>query len=259
MPDETRRSENIMILVTGGTGTLGRHVLPLLRRAGHEVRVLSRAHGADLATGAGVAAALDGADTILHLAGSAKGDGDKARTLVRAAKSARHIVYISVVGCERIPVRTAVDRAGFGYFAEKRTAELVIENSGLPWTTLRATQFHDLTLKVAESAAKLPVMPAFAGVRFQPVETAEVAARLVQLTLGDPAGLVPDLAGPRAYAMTDLFRAYLQATGRRRPILPLRGAGGAYRAVRSGANLPLAGADLGTVTWEDFLAAQPSS
>jgi uncharacterized protein YbjT (DUF2867 family) len=154
---------------------------------------------------------------------------------------------------ERIPVRSAVDRAGFGYFAEKRDAELVIESSGLPWTTLRATQFHDLILTVAEGAARSPVMPAFAGVRFQPVATSDVAARLVRLTLADPAGLVADLAGPRAYAMTDLFRGYLRATGRRRLILPVRGAGGAYRAVRAGANLPLPGATRGTVTWEEFL------
>ncbi|MEU4237469.1 SDR family oxidoreductase [Actinoplanes sp. NPDC026619] len=247
-----------MILVTGGTGTLGKHVVPLLQQGGHEVRILSRQYGADLSTGEGVDAALDGADIVLHLAGSQKGDGGKARTLVRAAKNAGrpHLIYISVVGCERIPVKSSMDRGGFGYFAEKREAELVIESSGLPWTTLRATQFHDLTLKVAQGAAKLPVMPAFAGVRFQPVETAEVATRLVQLTLGDPAGLVTDLAGPQPYAMTDLFRLYLRATGRHRAIVPLRGAGGAYRAVRAGANLPLNGADLGRVTWEDFLVAQ---
>ncbi|GAA0579192.1 NAD(P)H-binding protein [Paractinoplanes ferrugineus] len=250
-----------MILVTGGTGTLGAHVVPLLRRAGHEVRILSRGHGADLATGRNVDAALAGVHTVLHLAGSRTGDGDKARTLVRAAERAGrpHLVHISVVGCERIPVRTAVDRGGFGYFAEKRDAELVIENSALPWTMLRATQFHDLTRNLARGAARLPVMPAFAGVHFQPVDTAEVAARLVGLALGEPAGLVPELAGPRPYAMAELFRTYLRATGRRRAIVSLRGAGGAYRAVRSGANLPLAGADLGTVTWEDFLSTAAQS
>ena len=199
------------ILVTGGTGTLGRHVVPRLRDAGCDVRVLSRhRHPAedgvefmtgDLATGEGVQAAVAGIGTVVHLAGSAKGDEDKARNLVRAASRAgvRHLVYISVVGADRIPVSSGVDRAMFGYFAAKRAAERVVADSGLPWTTLRATQFHDLVLTVARQLAKLPVVPVPAGFRFQPVDADEVAARLVELTLGPPAGLVPDLGGPRVY------------------------------------------------------------
>src|SRR5215203_2519902 len=195
------------ILVTGGTGTLGRLVVRRLRDAGCDLRVLSRrSHKSgdgiefmtgDLATGEGVEAAVDGIETIVHLAGSAKGEEDKARNLVQAASraAAPHLVYISVVGAERIPVVSGVDRAMFGYFASKRAAEKVIEDSGLPWTTLRATQFHDLMLMVAQALAKLPVVPVPAGFRVQPVDADEVAARLVELTLGEPAGLVPDMGG----------------------------------------------------------------
>src|SRR5919112_4902333 len=114
------------ILVTGGTGTLGRHVVRRLRDAGNNVRVLSRSsHEAedgiqfmsgDLATGEGIEAAVDGIETIVHLAGSAKGDEDKARNLVRGASSQTrlpHLVYISVVGADRIPMVSRVDRAMF--------------------------------------------------------------------------------------------------------------------------------------------------
>jgi uncharacterized protein YbjT (DUF2867 family) len=255
------------ILVTGGAGNLGRLVVPRLQQAGVRVRVLSRSERpaadgvelvrGDLATGAGVAEAVRGVDTIVHLAGNAKGDGDLARTLVAAATDAGrpHVVNISVVGAERVPVVSGVDRGMFGYFAAKREAELVLSESGLPWTTLRATQFHDLTLTTVRALAKLPVIPVAAGVRFQPVEAAEVADRLVELALGDPAGLVPDLGGPRAYGMDELVRSYLRATGRRRPVLALRLPGGAARAIRGGANLALDHAD-GVRTWEDFLAAQ---
>lgn len=249
-----------MILVTGGTGTLGRQVVPLLREAGDEVRILTRQHRpghltGDLETGLGLDEALDGVDTVLHLAGSARNDDRKAIHLVRAAGRAGrpHVVYVSVVGCERIPVTSRIDRAMFGYFRQKRAAELVIERSGLPWTTLRATQFFDLVWQVARGAARLPVMPALAGLRVQPVATPEVARRLVELARREPAGLRPDLAGPRAYEMTELFRSWLRATGRRRAVLPVRAAGGAYRAVRAGAVLPGRDADLGTATWEDFL------
>jgi len=253
------------ILVTGGTGTLGRLVVPLLRDAGCDVRVLSRrSHEpgdgikymiGDLATGEGLEAAVDGIETIVHCGGTAKRDDDKARHLVLAASraGAQHLVYISVVGADRIPVVSGVDRTMFGYFASKRAAEKVVEDSGLPWTTLRATQFYDLILMVAKQMAKLPVIPVPAGVRFQPVNTGEVAARLVELSLGKPSGLVPDIAGPRVYGMDELLRSYLRASHRHRLILPVRLPGKAARAVRAGANLAPQQA-VGHRTWEDFLA-----
>jgi uncharacterized protein YbjT (DUF2867 family) len=258
------------VLVTGGTGTLGRQVVPRLRAAGREVRVLSR-HSreagdgielvtGDLATGEGIDAAVEGVETIVHLAGSAKGDEDKARNLVRAASraGAQHLVYVSVVGADRIPVVSGIDRAMFGYFAAKLAAEKVIADSGLAWTTLRATQFHDLIVMVAQQLARLPVVLLPAGFRFQPVDAGEVAARLVELALGTPAGLVPDLGGPRVYGADELLRGYLQAADRHRPILPVWLPGRAARAVRAGANLAPDRA-VGRRTWEEFLAERVSS
>jgi uncharacterized protein YbjT (DUF2867 family) len=145
----------------------------------------------------------------------------------------------------------------FGYFAAKRAAERVVADSGLPWTTLRSTQFHDLVLMVAKQLAKSPVMPVPAGVRYQPVDTGEVAARLVELSLGRPSGLVPDLGGPRVYGMDELFRSYLRATHKHRVLMPLRLPGSAARAIRAGANLAPDHAD-GHRTWEDFLAERLS-
>jgi uncharacterized protein YbjT (DUF2867 family) len=240
------------ILVTGGTGTLGLLVTPLLRDAGHDVTVLSRhpvdgvAHvTADLRTGEGID--LAGADTVLHLAGGQKGDDVATKNLVRAAVDAgvRHLVYISVVGADRVPV---------GWLRMKYAAEQVIAGSGLPWTTLRAAQFHDLTLTVAAKMAKLPVIPVPGGLRFQPVDAADVARRLVELTLGEPAGLVPDLVGPQVHGMGDLLRAYLRASGKRRPMMPVLMPGKAGRSYRAGENLNLNGVDHGTRTWEDFLS-----
>jgi uncharacterized protein YbjT (DUF2867 family) len=258
------------ILVTGGTGTLGRQVLPRLRETGRDVRVLSRhshqsADGieyvtGDLLTGEGIPAAVDGAATILHLAGGRKGDDEATRNLVLAAASAGtpHLVYISVIGADRIPVVSGADRAMFGYFWYKLAAERVVTRSGLPWTTLRAAQFHDLSLMVARQMAKLPVIPVPAGVRFQPVDSGEVAGRLVELALGAPAGLVPDLAGPRIYPMADLVRGYLRVAGKRRVLVPVPIPGKAASAVRAGANLAPDRA-AGHRTWEDFLADQPLS
>jgi len=131
----------------------------------------------------------------------------------------------------------------------------VVADSGLPWTTLRATQFHDAILKTARGMAKLPVVPVPAGFQFQPIDTSEVADRLVELALGPPAGRVPDIAGPRAYELAELVRGYLGASHKHRPLLPIRFPGKAARAVRAGATLAPDRA-VGRRTWEEFLADQ---
>ncbi|GHO46705.1 SDR family oxidoreductase [Ktedonospora formicarum] len=257
------------ILVTGGTGTLGRNVVPSLRDAGCKVRVLSR-HSresgegiefvtGDLTTSSGIDAAMKGVDIILHCAGSNSGDEVKTQNLVRAASGVgvKHLVYISVVGADRVPVEGFMDRAMFGYFASKRASEQIVIDSGLPWTILRATQFHDLLFTVAQAMAKLPVMPTFAGFKYQPVAAEEVADRLVQLTLGEPVGFAPDLGGPRIYAMADLMRAYLRARHQRRLIIPMWQPGKAASAHRAGANLTPDHSD-GIRTWEEFLAERLS-
>ncbi|WP_326566745.1 NAD(P)H-binding protein [Amycolatopsis rhabdoformis] len=238
------------ILVTGGTGTLGTLVTPLLGDA--KVRVLSR-HAAgpehfacDLMTGAGLDAAVEGADVVLHLAGGPKGDDVATANLVRAAERAGvgHFVLISVIAADRVPL---------GYFTRKAEAEKTVVASSLPWTILRAAQFHGFCFDAVRAAAKLPVVPVPGGMRFQPVDAHDVAARLAALTLGAPAGRVPDLAGPKVYTMRELVDDYLRAKGKRRPKLPVRLPGKAGRVYRAGENLNL-DAETGTGTWEEFLA-----
>jgi uncharacterized protein YbjT (DUF2867 family) len=260
------------ILVTGGTGTIGRLVVARLRDAGRTVRVLSRGKRsragdsgvefvtADLETGDGLDPALAGIKIVIHLAGSAKRDDVKTEHLVDAAKTAgvRHFVYISVVGADRVPVESGLDRSMFGYFAAKAAAERIVAGSGLPWSTLRATQVHDSTFAAVQGMAKLPLIPVPSGFRFQPVDAGEVADRLVELALGEPAGLVPDLGGPHEYAMTDLVRSYLRAAGKHRLIIGMPLPGKAAAAFRAGANLAPDRA-VGHRTWEEFLAAQLGS
>ena len=251
------------ILVTGGTGTLGRPVAQRLRDAGASVTVLSRhppetGEGiryttGDLSTGEGIESAAAGAEVIVHCAGSSRGDEQKTRTLVSAATDARHIVLISVVGADRIPQVSAIDRAFFGYFGMKLATERIVEQSGIGWTTLRATQFHDLILMVLRALARLPVIPAPTGSRFQPVDATEVAERMAELALGEPSGLVPDLAGPKIYTVAELVKSYLSAVGKRRPLVPVHIPGQAARALRAGANLAPDRA-VGKRTWEEFLA-----
>ena len=188
------------ILVTGGSGTLGRLVVARLRSAGQAVRVLSRGRRAhetlrgveymtgDLTTGAGVEAAVAGISIIVHCAGTAKGDEVKTRRLVEAASraGAKHLVYISVVGADRVPAPSRIDRLMFGYFVSKLASERIVAESGLPWTTLRATQFHEAMLLTARQMARSPVLPAMAGFRFQPVAVDDQSMEKMAKALGCP-------------------------------------------------------------------------
>ncbi|WP_406446758.1 NAD(P)H-binding protein [Streptomyces sp. NBC_01613] len=223
------------ILVTGGTGTLGRLVAERLRADGHEVRVLSRhsrPYGVDLrAGGAALDTAVAGVDTIVHCATTQTGGDEKAAgNLVAAARRAGvgHLVYISIVGVDRVP---------FPYYRTKLAVEKLIEESGLGWTVLRATQFHDLLVRLFRGLAKLPVVLLPAGVRDQPIEVAEVAARLAELAVGAPAGRAEDMGGPEIRTFESLARTYLKATGRRRAVLNVPLWGKAYREFRNGGHL----------------------
>ncbi|GGN01692.1 NmrA family transcriptional regulator [Lentzea pudingi] len=231
------------IVVTGGTGTLGKHVVPLLRAAGADVTVLSR-HGDIACDLLGEVPAIE-ADVVVHLAGGQKGDDVATRNLLAACRGVRHLVHISVIGADTVPL---------AWLRTKLACEDAVEASGIPFTILRAAQFHDLTLSMVRGLAKLPVVPV-PGMRLQPVDARDVALRLAELALGQPAGRVADLAGPAVYEMRQLVRDYLTTSGKHRLTVPVRLPGKAGKAYRGGQNLALDG-DRGTHTWEEFLASR---
>jgi len=250
------------MLVTGGTGTLGRPLVDLLTRAGQPVRVLSRRPRAatggpvewvvgDLATGEGLERAVGGVRVIVHCATSPRARRVDVRGTGRLLDAARlagspHLVYISIVGVDRVPFR---------YYRAKLEAERLVEGSGLPWTILRTTQFHDLIHRLLAALARPPVMLLPRGLRFQPVETREAAERLAELALGQPAGRVADLGGPQVLSVGELASSYLRAAGRRRPVVRVRVPGATARGFREGGHLCPEHPD-GKRTWAAFLAAR---
>ncbi|GAA0696811.1 NAD(P)H-binding protein [Kitasatospora atroaurantiaca] len=255
--------ENV-IMVTGATGVLGREVLERVRRTGLPVRALTRRtelpaepgvawFTGNLATGDGLDEAFAGVRTIIHCASDArrpKNDIPAFHRLLDAAKRAgvEHIVNISIVG---------VDRNPFPYYRIKLEGERLLAESGIGWTNLRATQFPELLNMALKAVSKLPVVIVPARTELQPVDQGEVADRLVELAQGEPAGQVPDLAGPKVYPATRLAKDWLRAAGRRRLVLPVFIPGRIGRAFRSGAQTAPDRA-VGVRTWEQYLAAEVS-
>jgi uncharacterized protein YbjT (DUF2867 family) len=241
------------ILVTGGTGTLGRALSQRLAAAGREYRVLSRRSGpglvsGDLSDGRGVDHAVRDASTIIHLASGPKHDSALTRTLLDSVPrhGRPHLVYVSIVGVDRVPL---------GYYREKLATERLIEHCGLPWTILRATQFHDLLDRLFGGLSRTGVLPVLAGALFQPIDVRDVADRLVELVVAGPAGRILELGGPAVRPMDELARAWLRATGRRRPVLPLPLPGGLARAVRAG-GLTTPQLATGVITFERYLSGR---
>ncbi|MFF4528578.1 SDR family oxidoreductase [Streptomyces sp. NPDC001407] len=248
------------ILVTGGTGTLGRALVARLLADGVPVRVMSRRPRradddrpyewavCDLVQGTGLDAALADVRAVVHCATNARNDVAATRQLADAARRAGvpHLVYVSIVGIKTIPLP---------YYRSKLEAERIVRESGLPWTTLRTTQFHDLVATLTTVQRRLPVVLTLSGVRFQSIEVTEVADRLAELAQGAPAGRVPDMAGPEIREARDLAAATLRAAGLRKRVVPVRLPGKIIRNLRAGGNLAPDRA-VGTATFEEFLAAR---
>jgi uncharacterized protein YbjT (DUF2867 family) len=221
-------------VVTGGTGSLGRHVVAALPGA----KPVSRSTGTDLLRGKGLGALR--ADVVVHCATSFRHEVDMAKAVL-AAKPA-HLVYISIVGCDKVPLP---------YYKQKHAAERLIMNSGTPHTILRATQFHSLLRKMFDSTSKLPLMlvPGFA---FQPIDEAEVGIELATLAQAAPAGIAPEMGGPEIREAIDFARMYLTATGKKRTLVRLKAPGATYRAYRAGGNLS-PGRAVGERTFGNYL------
>ncbi len=248
------------IAVAGGTGLVGRYVVAELRAAGHEPVVLTRSAGADVITGDGLDAALDGAAALIDVTNTTALSGRKSvafftvgtGNLLAAARRAgvRHHVVLSIVGTGRPGMSS-------GYNTGKVAQEALVHGSGMPFSIMRATQFHQF---IPELLDRIPgpvlVVP---RMRIQPVAACEVAAALAALAAGPPAGMAPEMAGPEQADLAGLARQLSRARGSRRPVLPVRVPGAAGRAMADGAMLPTGPGLRGTQTFAGWLASSPRS
>jgi uncharacterized protein YbjT (DUF2867 family) len=248
------------ILVTGGTGALGRDVVKKLIESGHRARVLSRKPGTgddwvqgDLETGAGLETAVIGVDAIIHAASATiqpqkrhATDVVGTRRLLAMAREAGvgHAVYVSIVG---------IDDVSYPYYKYKLAAEAVMRENIVPWSTLRATQFHTFMELILGGFSKLPrltVLP-FEW-KFQPVDTHDVATRLVEVVTRGPAGMLPDFGGPEVRDFKSIAASWLMARSLKKRLVNLPLPMKASRLVSDG-RLTCPDHKDGTITFEQYL------
>jgi uncharacterized protein YbjT (DUF2867 family) len=261
------------VLVTGGTGHLGRDLVGLLKPA-YQVRVLARSRGTDpdvewvrgdLATGAGIEEAVSGVHTLVHAAtwspAARRGylrptdfwrsppdvDVHGTRRLLDEAARAGvdHFAYVSIVG---------VDRPRLPYLRLKHTAEELVRAGKIPWSVLRATQFHWLTDRMLGKAARLPVLPLPTSIETQPVDSGDFAAYVAERVADGPGGQCEDFGGPEVLTFGDLVAQWQRIRGRNRRVVSLPVPGWARQAAR---DLTCPDGRRGTMTWSAWLQNHP--
>jgi uncharacterized protein YbjT (DUF2867 family) len=244
------------VAVVGGTGTVGRHIVNCLRSRGEDPRVLSRRsaeHPVDLATGAGLAGALEGCDVVIDASNGPPRHpeavlADGCRRLVEAASGAgvSHLVCISIVGIDAVPM---------GYYRTKLAQEAIVTGGSVPWSIVRCTQFCELVDSMLSGLARWRISPR-SSARLQPLAAREAADAVADVAGRPPAAKRLYVAGPQLDDLSTLARVWAERRQRRGLPLPLPLPPKLGGPLRSGA-LTCASPDVrGSMTFAAFLDGQ---
>lgn len=242
------------IVVIGGTGLIGSKLVRKLGEHGHEAVAAAPNTGVDTLTGEGLAEALKGAQVVIDVSNSPSFDRETAMKFFQtstgnlmaaeAEAGVGHHVAVSVVGTERMPEN--------GYFAAKIAQEQLVEKSGIPFSLVHSTQFYEFAPAIADTATvdgKVRIPP----VLFQPIAGDDVAQAVGRTAAGSPLNGRIEIAGPAEYRMDEFFRQALAAWGDPREVVadPMARYSGSLLSERS--LVPDEGAQLGSITYRDWL------
>jgi uncharacterized protein YbjT (DUF2867 family) len=202
---------------------LGGAVAAAIQTRGGTARCASRASGVDVTTGVGLNDALGGIDVVVEATNGPPNrkarpvlvDGTRRLLTAETQAGVRHHVGVSIVGTDRVPM---------AYYRLKHEQEQVIEAGAVPWTIIRATQFHELMRQWLDGRVR-----PFRGLRFQPAAVREVAETIADVALGPPRRERVSVAGPKVHDAGELVRLM----GRRTALIPVPGRVG--QAIRAGA------------------------
>jgi len=243
------------IAVAGATGHIGALTVAALERQGHDVVRINRSLGVDLLTGEGLDDALGGVDAVVDATNSSATDRDEAvayfgtttGNLLAAEQRAgvRHHVLLSIVGVDRIE--------GNAHYAGKREQERLVAGGRVPWTIVRATQFHDFAATVT-SWTERDGTATIAPLLVQPIAPADVADILAEAAMGEPQGRHLDVAGPDPQDLVDMARRTNEVRGHQVRLVP-SWSGPFGPSMAGDILLPGDGARIGPTTFDEWLAA----
>lgn len=195
---------------------------------------------ADLERGEHLSDALRDIDVIIHCAGDPRRLLEVARTT-----GLSHFVYISIVGCDRIPLF---------YYQQKVSEEASIKASGIPFSILRATQFHALIDLILRGGSRLPWLTlAATDFRFQSIAECEVGRRMAAIALEPPTGGIEELGGPQILSLGEMARKWITLRQMRRAVLSVRLPGKVAAGYRQGDNTCGTEFPHGEITWAQWV------
>lgn len=207
------------IVIVGGTGLIGSNVSEKLRLLGHQVVVAAPSRGINALTGEGLVDAMEGAEVVVDLSNSASPEEETAINFFRTAgknlasaeiaAGVKHHLVLSIVG---------TDRALYiGYLRAKKEQEDIIKESGIPYTIIRATQFHEhITTLIAVQSDQQAIH--ISTVDYQPIAAEDVAALVTRLALEAPKNTTVEIAGPDLAPMNEFVSQYLSVKGGEKPL-----------------------------------------
>ncbi|GIW82434.1 MAG: epimerase [Gemmatales bacterium] len=253
------------VLITGGTGTLGRELTIAVAKAGHLVRIGSRRRMAgavdpqqewapiQLVDGSGLTNAVEGIEAVIHAATDVrkakKVDVAGTRRLIEVCQAAgiKHLIYVSIVGIDEIPL---------GYYRCKLQAEQIVAQCGVPFSIVRATQFHTLIDQLLTNAARFPlVMPLPTDFQVQSVAPVEVAGRLVRALGEGPSGRVTEFGGPEVMTLGEAVEIWKEIKRKRKRVIHVPMPGKVATGFRTGKNIVRSG-EFGCLRWAEWLRQQ---
>lgn len=245
------------VAVIGSSGQVGEAVVAALHAMGHDAVEVSRARGIDVLAGEGLDGALTGVAAVIDVLSTNETDADAAvefftstsQKLLAAEERAgvQHHVLLSIVNVDAVPDN--------GHYQGKIAQERRVESGPVPWTILRATQFHTFAATAVEWGTADGVATV-APLLVQPVAVADVAQVLVELAVGDPQGRAAELAGPATHDLVDMARRTLAVRGDPTVVRASWRDNPFGRSMAGEVLLPSTDHRVGSTTFEDWLASQ---
>jgi uncharacterized protein YbjT (DUF2867 family) len=243
------------IVVIGGHGRIGSKIVSELAESGHDPVAADLGTGVNTLTGEGLAEEFDGADVVVDVSNSPSFEDDavmdffrtSTRNILTAEQAAGvgHHVAMSIVGSDRLP--------DSGYLRAKVAQEELIEDSPVPYTIVRSTQFYEFVDSIADAATEGDtVRVPTAGI--QPIAAGDAARAVARIAVGEPVGGIVEICGPKAYTFEELIREDLSAHDDPRQVVADPGARYFGTTLTNGGLLPGENAQVGETRFDEWLA-----